>query len=326
MHETSEIHQGEAAVVASIVENGPRSAAEVSDDLWPGGMTVSRRTANPLPSETRSAMHAGSSTRWPSDRSWKPEETSGIWAVRHAPARLAAERAVGVGLPAAIEPGHGGVNPTNPQRWAKWSISSRLAEKWASLRREDADALPPFPRLGDAPAVCVDADVVMDTLAAMHPLLGERLAPALARPGLVLGVKHSGGMRSTLINRGAPLVGTAACRIAGERRDGIFRGASGDTVGLGHIIALVTAARAEHENDPDFEDVERFSQRLVSNGHACACGETRLPHLDNLVAARRVAERLGLEIEGGRSPHLLATGRGPRNGGQPAWRSIANDP
>jgi hypothetical protein len=30
-------------------------------------------------------------------------------------------------------------------------------------------------------------------------------------------------------------------------------------VGLGHTIALATAARAEHENDPDFEDVERFS-------------------------------------------------------------------
>jgi hypothetical protein len=42
-----EIHQGEAAVVAAIVENGPRSAAEVSHDLWPDGMTVSRRTGQP---------------------------------------------------------------------------------------------------------------------------------------------------------------------------------------------------------------------------------------------------------------------------------------
>jgi hypothetical protein len=45
--ELGEIHQGEAAVVASIVENGPRTAAEISDDLWPGGMTVSRRTGRP---------------------------------------------------------------------------------------------------------------------------------------------------------------------------------------------------------------------------------------------------------------------------------------
>jgi hypothetical protein len=35
--EPSEIHQGEAAVVASIVENGPRSAAEISHDYGPMG-------------------------------------------------------------------------------------------------------------------------------------------------------------------------------------------------------------------------------------------------------------------------------------------------
>jgi len=353
--EPGEIHQGEAAVVASIVENGPRSAVEVSRDLWPDGMTVSRRTGQPAPKrnplgDARRKLNAlaerqilevrgdrwhlghGAGSVWAvyfatnrifagvydanvnlvSHADWRPGRgvehhdnldallSLGVGAlaeaVRRAPPRWAPARAVGVGLPAAIEPDRGSVSPTNTQRWPKWSIADRMAEKWASIRREDADALPSFPKLGDAPAVCVDADVVMDTLAAMHPLLGEKLAPVLAQAGIVLGVKHSGGVRSTLINRGAPLVGTTACRMAGTRRDGIFRGTSGDTLGLGHTIALVAAARAEHENDPDFEDVERFAQRLGSNGHACGCGETRLAHLDNLVAAGRVAERLGLEI------------------------------
>lgn len=358
MPKPGEIHQGEAAVVAAIVENGPRSAAEVSHDLWPDGMTVSRRTCQPAPKrnplgDARRKLNAlaerqvleARGDRWSLGRAagsvwavyfatnrifagvydanvnlvsyadWRPGRgvehhdnldallSLGVGAlaeaVRRAPPRLAIARAVGVGLPAAIEPGRWSVSSTNPQRWAKWSISHRLAEKWASMRRENAEILPPFPQIGDAPAVCVDADVVMDTLAAMHPLLGEKLTPALAEPRIVLGVKHSGGMRSTLISRGAPLVGAAACRMAGARRDEIFRGASGDTVGLGHTTALVTAATAEHETDPDFEDIERFCRRLVANGHACVCGESRLPHLDNLVAAPRVAERLGLEVVGG---------------------------
>jgi hypothetical protein len=186
-----EIHRSEAAVVASIVENGPRSAAEVSHDLWPEGMTMSRRTGRPAPKrnplgDARRKLNALAERhilemrgdRWHlgyaagsvwavyfatnrifagvydanisliSHADWRPGRgvelhdnldallSLGVGAlaeaVRRAPPRLAAARAVGVGLPAAIEPGRGSVSPTNPQRWAKWSIANRLAEKWAS--------------------------------------------------------------------------------------------------------------------------------------------------------------------------------------------------
>ena len=163
-------------------------------------------------------------------------------AVRRAPPRWAPARAVGVGLPAAIEPDRGSVSPTNTQRWPKWSNrrsdgrevgldtaggrrrSAALPETWRCSRRLRRCRRCDGHARRDAPAPRREARARPRT--GRHRPWGEafrRRALHLDQSGRAVGRDHS-------LPDGRDTAG------------GIFRGTSGDTLGLGHTIALVAAA------------------------------------------------------------------------------------
>jgi len=223
-------------------------------------------------------------------------------AVVNTPASLRSAAGVSIGLPAGMDPGGTNTTRFNPQRWGELSVADEAATTWRRLQSRPPwreAALPDLPLLDGEPAVCVDSDVVLDTLAAMYPRLSGRLEEHLVSESSVLGVKHSGGVRATLISRGERLHGAGDERPPGRRRDLVFRGASGDTVGLGHTVALADVAALEAVTDlPGFQNARSFADLLRRQRRACSCGETQLVHLDGLVTADRLAERLGIRDYG----------------------------
>ena len=219
-------------------------------------------------------------------------------AVLRTPKELRTAAGVAIGLPAALDPGATNISRPNPQNWAGMHVAQEFADAWDRLRESDRRyaELPDIPHIFGTPSVCVDSDVVFDTLAAMHPRLSGKLHDGMAHEGLVLGVKHSGGVRSTLIERGNPLQGRQSDdRKPGTRRDHVVRGASGGTLGLGHTIAYTDTVIANvSRKPPGFVDAREFALRLRDEQRGCSCGEINVTHLDSLVSADRLAERLNI--------------------------------
>lgn len=207
-------------------------------------------------------------------------------------------RAIALGLPAALSPDGEHVASDDPRGWKTPPLPRALEDAWNDERKRKPD-LPELPRVGDrfSPlAVSIDTDVVMDTIGAMYerPTTQGDHYPAVALS--VMGVKCSGGVRSTLITRGPQLnlagEGPVTSRRPGDRRDSVFRGRYGDTVGLGHSIALIhRAARSESGGG---DSVTAYWERLCESSHHCSCGSATVPHLESFASHEAVAKRLGV--------------------------------
>jgi hypothetical protein len=123
-------------------------------------------------------------------------------------------------------------------------------------------------------------------------------APDPRRARVVLGVKHSVGIRSTVITRGPSdlHLDREHRRPAGHRRDVVYRGAFGDTIGLGHSIALIQLAqrktRERADEDVTWEDITQYHARRVADGRPCSCGAVDPPHLNQVASYSAVEERL----------------------------------
>jgi predicted NBD/HSP70 family sugar kinase len=213
-----------------------------------------------------------------------------------------------VGMPAALSLDNRRVQSDGPQGWRHQSptIDEVVEMKWGSLRRRNDD-LPDLPRRSDGGvALSADADIVLDTLGAMHDptRLGVE-APDPRHASVVLGVKHSVGIRSTVITRGRSdlHLDREHRRRPGRRRDIVYRGAFGDTIGLGHSIALIQRASRKTRDRADdgvtWEDVSQYYDLRVADGRPCSCGAVDPPHLNQVASFRAVEERLrtaGLQV------------------------------
>lgn len=215
--------------------------------------------------------------------------------------------AMAVGLPAVLARNDSRIVGAQPKKWNGTDVIDTVSGLW---RRHEKAGVAALPRLADGRlAITVDTDVVMDTLAAMYDWRHSQAAEIEPRRALVvLGVKHSEGIRSAVVTRGAsdlsrddrglptPLGGLLMRRPPGHRRDPVYRGAFGDTQGLGHAVALIHRARAK-ENDidreemPDWKDVVDYFRDGRGN---CSCRSDE-PHLDGLASLRTVENRLDLE-------------------------------
>jgi hypothetical protein len=219
-----------------------------------------------------------------------------------------------VGLPAALSLDNRRVQGDAPPGWMDQQspmIDEIVEEKWASLRRrsrQGGQELPDLPRLADgAVALTADADIVLDTLGAMYdPTRTGVDPPDPRRARVVLGVKHSGGIRSTVITRGPSdlHLDREHRRRPGHRRDIVYRGAFGDTIGLGHSIALIQHAQRKTREGADdgvmWEDITQYHARRVTDGRPCTCGAVDPPHLNQVASYSAVEERLkaaGLAVD-----------------------------
>jgi predicted NBD/HSP70 family sugar kinase len=207
-------------------------------------------------------------------------------------------RAVAVGLPAAVRPDGDCVVSSDPLGWSHpQRLKAWIAAAW-ERERARLPGLPPFPRAATpdkALAITIDSDVVMDTIGAMYerPSTDGAHHPAFAAN--VMGVKCSGGVRSTLVNRGEPfeVAGKPITnRAPGDRRDSVFRGRYGDTVGLGHSIALIHRAR---RYDTGEEDVVAYWEKLCESDFRCSCGTADVPHLETFASHGAVARRIDVD-------------------------------
>jgi hypothetical protein len=209
-------------------------------------------------------------------------------------------RGLALGLPAAIDSKGERVSSRDPRKWSRLEhLPTDVADLWGEMRAR----FPHLPVLPTDPlgrlALTIDTDIVMDTLAAMY------VPPTAADPhnhtsiaSVVLGIKCSGGVRSTVISRGSSLCAreTGHRRPPGTRRDQPYRGAYGDTTGLGHTVALVHRARAESEED-GWEDVHEYWRRINKPESSCACGEVGVPHLERFISVGTVLDRLGMNAQ-----------------------------
>lgn len=214
-----------------------------------------------------------------------------------------------IGLPAALSLDNSRVQGDAPEGWKSrtaWTIDQIVEKRWRSLQKRRRE-LPDLPRCADGRlALTADADVVLDTLGAMYDLTRvdvERPDPRRAQ--VLLGVKHSVGIRSTVIMRGPAELhfGHLHRRPPGQRRDIVYRGAFGDTIGLGHSIALIQrASRKTRELEDDsvsWEDSTQYHQQRNEQRRPCSCGTVDPPHLNQVASYDAVKERLenaGLDV------------------------------
>lgn len=243
--------------------------------------------------------------------------------VELADAETPGPRALVVGIPAAVNPDDSCIRGETLEHWVGGRhgppVSGLIEEGWTRLqtrRSRRGCELPDLPRAADGTlALSADADVVFDTLGAMHDPARVGLTPRDPRRArVVLGVKHSVGVRSTVIARGDSDLHAhrESRRSAGVRRDSVYRGAFGDTIGLGHSIALVKRAHqqtqpsedeevgeADWVADAEWEPVTQYHERRVEEQRPCSCGIDDPPHLNQVASYSAVAERLrgaGLSI------------------------------
>lgn len=353
-------------VLATVIESGPLTFQEIRDELYPEGMTTSRkdlgaptRARNPkrlrdrvdkLVAERRltpdveghhalgpvsgtvMVIYLGRAKRYVAvfdaagnrlDHSTVPQKAEvrsqdlpglirgsirqlafmmrrGAWCDSGPP------RAMAVGLPAALDPGGSRVVSADPRGWDGLpDLKAAIVERWESERqmRQGRSELPKFPVADTAeapPALTIDSDIVMDTIGAMYerpPTHGQHYPTGADS---VMGVKCSGGIRSTLVTRGERLNTNREGRITrrgpGDRRDSVFRGRYGDTVGLGHSIALILRASRDREDvDSTGEDVAAYWDRIQREGHKCSCGTATMPHLEAFASHGAVAKRLEVD-------------------------------
>jgi hypothetical protein len=216
-----------------------------------------------------------------------------------------------IALPAALSLDNRRVQGEAPEEWTSphvLPIDEIVSRKWRSLRRQKP-TLPDLPRFEGRLALTSDTDIVLDTLGAMYDLSqigATRPAPRRAR--VVLGVKHSVAIRSTVITRGPEdlHLGGQRRRVPGQRRDAIYRGAFGQTVGLGHSIALIQRASRKTRDGADvsvsWEDSAQYHAELHRDRRPCICGTVDPPHLNQVASYQAVTERLrkaGLSVERG---------------------------
>lgn len=222
-----------------------------------------------------------------------------------------------IGLPAALSLDNRRIRGDGRPDWndQQPTIDSIVEKTWEELRsarsrelrrarsRQGGIELPDLPRAPDGTtlALTADTDIVLDTLGAMYdPNRIDAAAPDPRRARLVLGIKHSVDVRSTVIARGRAdlYLDREHRRGAGERRDVVYRGAFGDTIGLGHSIALVQRASrktrelALADKRVIWEDSAQYHARRVKEQRACSCGSIDPPHLNEVASYSAIEDRL----------------------------------
>jgi hypothetical protein len=235
--------------------------------------------------------------------------------------------AVVLGLPASLSLTNDRVAGEAPVSWRSEnlpSLDAMLVELWSRKRRQRQD-LPDLPRTPDGRLrLTADSDVVLDALGAMYdPAQIGAERPAPRRASVVLAIKHARSIRSTVVSRGpADLMRPAKPRRGrplepprrrpGERRDHVWRGAFGDTIGLGHSIALIHRATRvnpkELESDERWADVMTYYAGRVKADRPCSCGIIETPHLTSVGSYPAVLERLRDVADVAPTPEMIWDG------------------